>query len=189
MRKIIFILLFLLGVKHVALSQSVEQTVFQSLYDNIKTQSEYFSIKKELKGVYLIIDPITGEKQINYSAGIDKKINESFIKFSHEEQINILSTDEVILQSLKDTLILIDTLNYFSEGLTVINQERNQFLKIVRTKPNKVCTNCLFISSLGIRKNALMIALTNNEKKYIFTYDFDLSSSKIILQKTTIIKK
>lgn len=189
MRRLIFVLLFLLGVKHIVFGQNVEKVIFQYIYNDIKKQNEYLSIKKNLKGIFLLFDPITGEQEIKYSAEIDKKVKDSFVKFSIEDQINILSTNESLMMPLKDTLIIVDTLNFFSEGDIILNQEHYQFLKIIRTKPNKTCVNYVYLYAIGIRNNILKIALANEENKYLFIYHFYLSSSKILLQKTSIIEK
>ena len=167
-------------------SQNVEQKVLELLYNDIKKQSEYCLIKEKMKGASLVADPISGEKEIKYSANIDAKIKADFEKFSKEEQVKILSCNNYPV-SLKDTLIIIDTVGFFSEGNIAFNQ-RKTVVNIVRKYPKQTCSNCMILFAVGIRHNSLIVTLNNKKQnKQLYNYYFDLSSSGIELKKISII--
>lgn len=185
MRKITFFILLFLGSYQKIFSQNIEQKVLELLYNDIKKQSEYCLIKEKMAGTFFVIDPISGEKEIKYPANIDTKIKVNFEKFSKEEQIKILSCNNYPI-SLKDTLIIVDTIGFFSEGNIYFNQ--GEAVVIVRKHPKQTSSNCMILFAVGIRHNNLIVTLFNkNQNKHLYNYYFDLSSSNIKLQKTSII--
>jgi hypothetical protein len=185
MRKITFFILLFLGSYQKVFSQNIEQQVLELLYNEIKKQSEYCLIKEKMIGTYLIADPISGENEIKYSANIDTKVKADFEKFSKEEQIKILSCNNYPI-FLKGTLIIVDTIGFFSEGNIYFNQRET--VVIVRKHPKQTSSNCMILFAVGTRHNNLIVTLNNkNENKQLYNYYFDLSNSNIKLQKSSII--
>lgn len=186
MLKIFLCLFIILGaLQQTGYSQNVDRKVLKLLYDNIKKQNEYHLIKKKMKGISFVFDPVNGETEVRYSPEVGNETKESFSKFNKEEQIKILSTDTTPI-TLKDTLIIVDTLRFFPEGSFSFGQE--QIVSIVRNYPIRTCVNCMSLYAVGIRENSLIITLINKATgKYFYNFYFDLSGSVITLQKTSAI--
>jgi hypothetical protein len=169
-----------------AFSQNTEHTLLKLIYNEIKNQNEYCILRSKFAGIVLTYDPIRGENKIQFSKTIDKKTKDEFEKFSQEEQIKILNCKSS-LYNLKDTLTIVDTSNFFSEGYYVFNQNKS-VINIIRNKAIKEGINSIFLFAVGIRNNNIIITLSGGKQNGLYNYYFDLSTSNIKIQKNSIIE-
>lgn len=184
-RFIFFISLFCISNPKV-FSQNVEQKMLWCLFSDIKKQNEYSLIKDKMKGASLVVNPINAKYEIKYSNRIDDNVMADFSKFSKEEQLKILSCKPYPI-SLKDTLVLVDSINFFSEGN--ISSEQGVIV-VIRKQHQKACTKCMSLYAVGIRENYLIVTLYNKKQsKQLYSYHFDISNSNVKLQKTSIVDK
>lgn len=187
MWKFLFFTLLFVGVSQKVFSQNIEQSILELLYNDIKKQNEYYSIKEKTNGVSLVSDPISGESEVKYSVNIDDKTKAEFAKFTKEEQIKILSCNSSLIL-LKDTLVIVDSIGFFPEGDIIFSQKKS-VVSIIRKNSDTTRSKSVVLFAVGVRGNNLIITLSKIKKsKQLYNYYLNLKGSEIKLQKTSVIE-
>jgi hypothetical protein len=181
MLKLFFVLLFLY-VHSFAFSQSFESDIFKTICNELLKRNEYYTIKQELNNITLAED-IDGRVYIKTEDTLDNAYLVFVKKYNKEEQVQILSSEQLPFLPLKDTIVMVDTMDVFQSHLyikdgivfNVVNSEKD--IQVINGN-NQI----IYLYKLAFRDNDLFIAFTfKNIKKYI-TCCFNLEKSSISLK-------
>lgn len=165
--------------------KNIEKTMFENICKHIITQNNYALIKKNIKGVSIVADPVSGSEDIVFDKKIDKKRIAEFNKYTKDEQFNILKSEVTPFFPLRDTVFIVDTLSFFSSEM--IFAEGSHFFQVLRKAriPNsKVEFVSLFAA--GVRENNLIVSLLYN--KYLSNFYFELGTPNFQLYKFSTTK-
>jgi hypothetical protein len=170
-----------------AKSQNFEIEIFKSICVNLSMEDQKYVQKKRFKGIYLAEDPTTGKKYIKHLADVDKQVLADFKRIEKKEQISILETDSLPIFPLKDTILIIDSIGFFSSDLSLFHN--NHFFKIV--KNNNLMNehfSFLYLYKIGVKKNNIVLSLKFNPSPLYYNLFFTISPKTIKITKTTFIK-
>lgn len=165
---------------------TLERDLLGLIYYKIAEENAHLKLQKQLNNdsIFLVQDPVTGIETVVIPSSIHNNANNDFLKLPESEQIKILGCDRSVIQ-LKDTLVIVDTSVFFPKGDFVF-KEKTAVIRVVQ-EDNKNYANRVFLFTVGVRGNNLIIALNNIEQdNLLYTYYFNLSQAKVVLQKTSV---
>lgn len=141
--KKIFILFLLICYTGLGFSQNIEKQLLKDVCETIIKQNDYSILKQHLNGYSVIEDPVSGNISIKSSnkVAIDKV--QEFNQYNKKEQIELLTGDFLPISPLSDTIIILDTLNFFSEGCTYFS--KHYYFEVRRKLIKKVANRVISI--------------------------------------------
>lgn len=182
-RKLSFLLLCLLCCNDLAFSQSVENVLLKSICESVIKQNEHYLIKQKLTGYVVITDPVNGTLEVKYPTNTDANILNTFSRYSKVEQVDILTNSYSSIFPLADTVLVVDTTKFFSEGATFSNG--GKYFKVVRrgTKGKRADKN-IYLYAIGVRGNYLIVSVSFKSRNDLINYYFEISQKAITQVKT-----
>lgn len=152
-------------------AQRTDIQLFELTCDAIAQQNEWFVVKESLAGsAVLIEDPVAGAQAIIFKGDTTKDVVRNFRKLDMAGQLKILTNESLPVFPLRDSLLIIDTLNFFEEGLHY--RSGKCFFKVIRRadKRNKEIP-AVYLSALGY--------MPENKRKEDFYLCFAFSGHRL----------
>jgi len=165
-------------------AQNVEEDIFKSICFNLIEENENVSAKKQLTGVSLLIDPIKDDTTIKYT--VNNAAIAKFKGYSKGHQIEILTCSDLSIFPLKNTVYILDTLGFFSEGIH-LNAKGYSF-KIVRSIHELPSSRSMYLYKIGVRQNDLALSFGFFDNKFLKNYYFKLPSASLKISRSTIVE-
>lgn len=131
------------------MAQGADTQLFEVTCKAILQQHERFLINKNLAGIAILVeDPITGEQDIVFEGDTTQDVVRNFRKLDRTGQLEILRNENLPVFPLKDSLFIIDTLKFFSAGLSYSSGKC--FFKVIRqADKHHENTQAVYLSALG----------------------------------------
>jgi hypothetical protein len=130
-------------------AQGAGMQIFEITCDAIAQQNERFLVNRSLEGVaFLVEDPVTGERDIMFRGDTTTDAARNFRKLNMAGQLEILMNKSLPVFPLTDSLLIIDTLKFFSAGLNY--RSGRYFFKVIRRADERnKNARVIYLSALG----------------------------------------
>jgi hypothetical protein len=159
----------------------------KNICEDVIKQNDYFLMKRKLAGFVIVEDPVSASQSLKYPPNVNAVTVEDFNKYSQKEQIAILSSSSLPIFPIVDTVIIVDTLKFFSEGEIFCS---GKYCFAVKRKADKKATSkCISIYAVGVRGNNLILSLSFKNSNELLNYYFSLKLEAVSLLKTLIVDK
>jgi hypothetical protein len=189
MKAIFSILIFISCCNH-SFSQTLESALFEQACRSILRDDSLLKLTSKLEDVHILEDPVTGEWTIRFPPKPLTKEAESFSQLDKTEQRKILLTDfSLPIFPLAKTVLIIDTLEQFPESefsLAGVNFKLQHEWNSSIQQPD---TRTMFIWRVRFRKNDIGILYSFVDSYLMYSLDFRLQDSKMILLKSSTFDK
>lgn len=185
MKRIFVFVTVLFFLQLAAHAQNVDKQLFESICQNIVKQNDYLLLRKKLTGVSIVTDPVSGNQTIKYLEAADNRAVEQFKKYSRQDQIAILNAEALPVFPLNDTILIVDTLRFFSEGISYAID--GYLFKVVRKAKDR-SGSFPYLYATGVRDNNLIFSFSFANSKLLSNYYFNLKAKSFSVYKTTILE-
>jgi hypothetical protein len=183
-----FLVLCFLCYSGLLFSQTTEGLLLKNICEDVIKQNSYFLMKRKLTGFVIVADPVNGRQVVKPASNATPATLEEFNRYSKDEQIEILGNNFAPIFPTADTVFVIDTLNFFSEG--AIYAKDQYYFKVKRkATSNKRTESCINLYAVGMRGNSIILSFSFKKSNELLNYYFNIKQDAVSLIKTSILSK